>query len=203
MYRKNAQKSKPLLLTDKRLPHGIAIQLLIIKVIVGVLDVDALAAARRPDMRTMHIGSDLGEDQVDGATDDIVTPCSVIIAVGLLRQRVDALADAGPLLVGTGAKRLRGAANGLDGLELEIPVRQGGRGCCLNPAVSVETCQWGRGGGNEGRPNGRLQIGNPGVVFQHGALVVESPERHLFEWGQGLPVVRVTGVDDAAVEIDD
>lgn len=129
-----------------------------------------------------HIRSHLCEHQVDAPAHDVVAPGLVVRAVVLLRQRGDALLGAVPLLVGAPANLLGGAADLLDAPRAELGVGDvGGRGG-LDPAVEVR---------------------NPGVVFEHRALLVEAPKGHLLQRRQGFAVVLAARVHDAAVQVDD
>lgn len=135
----------------------------IIKVLLAVIDIDTLviirrSSTKRPNVRTMHIRPDAREKKMNCAADDVVTPSLVKRAERLELQLRDARKRAGVLLVFSCAQFLDAWAEGYlcDLLEREI--------------VEVDSyCSCGPG----------LQIGDPGVVFEHFAFVVEAPERYL------------------------
>ena len=153
---------------------------------------------RARDTAETHLRPHLGEDEVDGAADDVVAPGLVVVPVRLLRQSGHALVDARPLRVGAVASHLGKVAEPLDtpGLELRIGDVDAHRG--LDPGV---------------------EVGDPGVVLEDGAAVVELPERdlhggvrdvrrrggraHLLQGRQGSAVVGRARIDHAAEQIDD
>lgn len=111
-------------------------------------------------MRTMHVGADLGEDEMDEATGDIVAPDFVKRAKRFEFEFEDAGCDVGVLLIGAGAALLnpRAQDDGDEFLEYE-------RG-------EVDACS--------GLDPG-FDVGDPGVVAFDAAVRVELPEGDLGE----------------------
>lgn len=73
--------------------------------------------------RRTYIWPYLGEHKVNVPADNVVTPCLVVVSIGLLRQDRHAFLDTLPLCVRPGASELSNSAEKLDALHLVLRIR--------------------------------------------------------------------------------